>query len=137
MRKGEIPIPHIVALLLAVVVIALVGYWLFITYGPANPSGHSASCQSYAMVYCNTWQARGYTKNTDETPVVGYFKEEYPDCQDYATNMIPPFSGTDAVSELRACNALTGGTGTLGGTSGGGGTVTSVYCDPDLYICPP
>jgi hypothetical protein len=110
MKKGEIPIPHIVALLLAVVVIALVGYWLFITYGPANPEGHKAACRSAAVTYCSSWNQVGFAIDSD-APTVGWYGDYNSNCQDVQSTYLGFSDNANrvAITDKGACENLLAG----------------------------
>jgi hypothetical protein len=84
MKKGAVPIPHIVALLLGIVVIALVGYWFFVQSGLWGQQSSLTICQGNAQAYCNTWKSQStYYKADGVTPSIGWFDDlqNYPGCK--------------------------------------------------------
>ncbi len=50
MRKGEVPVGYIVAIVLGIAVIGLIGYWLFINY--LKGSDTPAECLAYKAAAC-------------------------------------------------------------------------------------
>ncbi|OGW55099.1 MAG: hypothetical protein A2Y81_05635 [Nitrospirae bacterium RBG_13_43_8] len=52
MRKGEIPVPYIVALILAVIVIAILGIWFFKSSGDTNTALNEQKCRAKLMAEC-------------------------------------------------------------------------------------
>ncbi len=52
MRKGEIPIGHIVAIILAIAVIGLIGWWLYTNYIKGENAGDTAECLGYKIAKC-------------------------------------------------------------------------------------
>ena len=58
-KKGAIPVPYIVAILLGVVVIALIGLWFFTTTGTGSGVASEAACNAKKVAYCQELVARG------------------------------------------------------------------------------
>jgi hypothetical protein len=52
MRKGEIPVPYIVALILAVIVIAILGIWFFKSTGDTNKQLNEQKCKTKLIGLC-------------------------------------------------------------------------------------
>ncbi len=71
MRKGAVPVPYIIALLLGIAVVAILGYWFFVLGGQLGGEVSQQSCTSKASIYCTTWQANGYATTEDDDPNVG------------------------------------------------------------------
>lgn len=65
MRKGEIPIGHIVAIILAIAVIGLIGWWLYTNYIKGKAGGETAECLGYKIAYCT-----GVTKDEEKVKQV-------------------------------------------------------------------
>jgi len=59
-KKGALPVPYIVAMILAVVVIAIVVYWLFFAYGEGGNAITDATCVAKKMKYCNEWRLNSW-----------------------------------------------------------------------------
>jgi len=57
-KKGDVPTPYIVALVLGVIVIALVAYWLFFSGGSFGNMIQENACKAKKMLYCNDWKAK-------------------------------------------------------------------------------
>ena len=60
MSKGEMPVGYIVAIVLGVVVIALLGYFIIVNYGPFRGVASEATCRAQLLQYCSFWSADGY-----------------------------------------------------------------------------
>lgn len=50
--KGEIPVAYIVAIILAVIVIGLIGYWLIVNVGIFGGASSEKVCQATLMEKC-------------------------------------------------------------------------------------
>jgi hypothetical protein len=50
--KGEMPVPLIVALILAVIVIGLLGYWLITSLGKTGGTATNEMCRAKLMAAC-------------------------------------------------------------------------------------
>ncbi len=61
-KKGAIPIPYIIALILGIVVLAIVAYWLFFSSGQFGGTISEASCRAKKMAYCNAWRINGWAE---------------------------------------------------------------------------
>ena len=59
MNKG-VAIPYVVSIILAVVVIAIVSYWFFITELGGSGTGTKATCDSKVLSYCQSWQSTSW-----------------------------------------------------------------------------
>jgi hypothetical protein len=75
--KGELPVPYIAALIIAIIVIGVLIYWFFIlTKEPIN-TFTLASCQARASIYCTSWATTGYNLDSDGNPqLVGKWEED-------------------------------------------------------------
>jgi hypothetical protein len=56
MNKGAVPIPYIIALVLAIIVIALVVYWLFFSSGDFGDIISEKGCEAKKMAYCSEYK---------------------------------------------------------------------------------
>jgi len=63
MGKGDVPVPYIVALVLAIVVIGLVVFWLYFSGGDFYKTISEYSCRSKMAAYCNQWKLGGDAPN--------------------------------------------------------------------------
>lgn len=60
MRKmGAVPIPYIIALVLAIAVIALISYWFFVLGGDFGGIIVEKGCEAKKMAYCSEWKTTG------------------------------------------------------------------------------
>lgn len=60
MRKGAIPVPHIIALVLGIIVVGLLAFWFFILGGRLPGETDQARCNTLIHQYCTAWSACGY-----------------------------------------------------------------------------
>jgi hypothetical protein len=56
MPKGEIPVPYIVALILAIIVIAVVAYMFFTQTGLFSGGSNEQQCNVKTVQYCLGWK---------------------------------------------------------------------------------
>jgi hypothetical protein len=59
-RKAELPIPQILAIVLLVIVLALIGYWLYTNGIGFNQVSSEVVCKSKLGFYCNQWKMSSY-----------------------------------------------------------------------------
>jgi len=89
-KKAELPIPQILAIVLLVVVLALVGYWLYSNGILFNNVSDEVVCKSKLGFYCNQWKI-AQTKPGDQDfsaacgSITNANKDKYyaPDCCTY------------------------------------------------------
>ena len=62
---GSVPVPYIIALVLAIIVLAIIAYWLFFSGTDFGRIIIEAGCKSKKMAYCNEWKTTG-TKPAEE-----------------------------------------------------------------------
>ncbi len=55
-KKGAIPIPYIVALVLAVILLSILAYWVFSSSGEFNKNMSEQSCRAKKLAYCSAWK---------------------------------------------------------------------------------
>ena len=96
--KGAIPIPYIVALVLAIAVIALIVYWLFFSGGEFDRMIREKGCDAKKLAYCNEYKASSetipsFTKNGCEG-MTDTEKENYyaPECCTFKEKFSKSFS---------------------------------------------
>jgi hypothetical protein len=77
MKKGAVPVPYIIALLLGIAVVAVLGYWFFVLGGQVGGEVTLQNCKSKATIYCNSWQTNGYAKTDDDVPNVPLIGEQW------------------------------------------------------------
>ena len=82
MRKGAVPIPYLIAIILGVVVIALLGYWFFVTGGSLSASITKGECDNKLMIYCIEWSSNNYV----EVPDFGDWSTYASGCQTHHPN---------------------------------------------------
>ncbi len=58
--KAEVPVSYIIAIIIGIAVIALLGYWFFMTGGGFRNELSSQECISLKSNFCNLWSASGY-----------------------------------------------------------------------------
>jgi hypothetical protein len=80
--KGALPVPYIVALVIAVVVIALLAILFLSSYIQSKEKSSEIICRAKEIAYCTAWAATGY--NPDSMPEKKLFSEQNPDCATYA-----------------------------------------------------
>jgi hypothetical protein len=117
MKKGAVPVPYIIALLLGIAVIAILGYWFFVLSGQWGGEVNLETCRGKAHTYSTTdihdiddsSTPEDESQNVIETrPSVGWFVDKNPACKTYAGDL--GFSGKDDVDEdVDACMSLLGG----------------------------
>lgn len=58
--KGALPVPYIVAIIIAVIVIAVLVYWFFVLSGKGNTQATDAFCRTKEFTYCTQWATAGW-----------------------------------------------------------------------------
>lgn len=69
-RKGALPVPYIVALILAIIVVALLGYWFYTVYIRGESEQSEGICRAKELAFCTQWSAAGY--DTGQKPSGGF-----------------------------------------------------------------
>ncbi len=77
MKKGAVPVPYIIALLLGIAVVAVLGYWFFVLGGQIGGEVTLQNCKSKATIYCNSWQTNGYAPTNAGDPNVPLIGEKW------------------------------------------------------------
>lgn len=60
MSKAELPVSHIVAMVLGVIVLALLGYLVYTNFIAATGAVSEETCRSQFLQYCTFWSITGY-----------------------------------------------------------------------------
>ena len=125
-KKGAVPIPYIIALLLGIAVVSILGYWFFVLGGQWGMEVTLQRCNTRAMTYCTTWRtaAYGYDKNeegsgTGKPNIVGWFFDkstvhancvvQYPTSMPEGSNALEDSGDTSestAVNNIEKCNSI-------------------------------
>ena len=80
-NKGAMPVPYIVAIVIAIIVIGILAYIFIVQSHKFGPEAQRYKCFSYAQMYCLTAATYGYDKGKDESnPNFNQFSKEYPMC---------------------------------------------------------
>jgi hypothetical protein len=82
-KKGALPVPYIVALIIAIIVIAVLIYWFLIEYIGGNNQVTLALCQGKLRVYCSSWATCNYLDTCQPKDNTGNAADFYtlnPDC---------------------------------------------------------
>jgi hypothetical protein len=65
-RKGEMPIPYIIALILGVIVLGLLAYWLYTGGVGFDKTVQESTCRTKVGFYCSSWKTNSY--QSDKLP---------------------------------------------------------------------
>jgi len=79
--KGALPVPYIVAIVIAIVVIAVLVYWFFVLSGQGGGTAIEQFCLAKRFTYCSSWAAVGY--DPEKQPGKKEFAEWAPECGTY------------------------------------------------------
>ncbi len=52
MKKGDVPVPYIVALILAAIIIGVLGYWFFVVMGKGGGVANEQICNAKMLQVC-------------------------------------------------------------------------------------
>jgi len=96
-RKGGVPVPYIVAIVLGIAVIGLIGYWLFYSSGKLGGSLAGAECSAKQVEWCS----RGYDK--DQSQDWATFAKV---CVDNKISLNPPTNCDEILSRKKDCSTL-------------------------------
>jgi len=89
--KGALPVPYIVALIIAILVIAVLVYWFFVASNQGTNTATAVLCKGNLISYCTQWATCNYQdcQPKDNTGNAADFYVLHPECN--------PFKGkTDA-----------------------------------------
>lgn len=101
MKKGQIPIPYIIALLLGIAVVAILGYWFFVLGGRIPGQVSETWCNTKKNQYCTEWFQAGFPTTMSERPGGGW-SSYAPGCTD-----IGIYAGLDDCKTLLGVEATT------------------------------
>lgn len=99
MKKG-VAVPYIVALLLAVGVIGLVGYWFVASGGKFGSSATEQDCRTKLSEWCAVWgSTNGYGTDTvtgdPKSPIKKFGTSgASPECSEFLSKLVPDRSTT-------------------------------------------
>ena len=71
LKKGEVPVAYIIALILGIAVVAILGYWFFVVQNQGGVAMNLEQCRSSASRYCTMWRDNGYALGGDNAPELG------------------------------------------------------------------
>jgi hypothetical protein len=60
MKKGALPVPYIVAIIIAIIVIAVLVYWFFVLSGKGTGTATEQFCRTKEFTYCSAWAPNNY-----------------------------------------------------------------------------
>lgn len=66
MSKGALPLPYIVAIIFAVIVIAIIAYMFFTHTGIFTVTVDEGYCEAQKLQYCYDWQRTGTAPTWDD-----------------------------------------------------------------------
>jgi hypothetical protein len=81
-KKGALPVPYIVAIIIAILVIAVLVYWFFVLTNQGTTTSSETICRGKEIAYCTQWSASGY--NPDRQPSAEDFTLWATDCATYS-----------------------------------------------------
>jgi hypothetical protein len=61
--KGALPVPYIVAIIIAVIVIAVLVYWFFVLSGKGSTTATDSFCRAREFTYCAQWATSSFDLN--------------------------------------------------------------------------
>jgi hypothetical protein len=111
MKKGAVPIPYIIALLLGIAVVAILGYWFFVLGGEWGGEMNLQKCTVRAHTYCSSWQLGNYGNSETEVPTPGWYAIVYPKCAAFASELgFSDGSGSTGhfAGDISACGTVLG-----------------------------
>ena len=71
-RKGEIPIPYILAIVLVVIVLGLLAYWLYTGGKGWDQIVSESTCRAKLKFYCNSWKVNTYAADKKPNGVTDF-----------------------------------------------------------------
>lgn len=69
MKKGALPVPYIVAIIIAIIVIAVLIYWFFVLSGKGTGTASEQFCRAKEFTYCSAWATDNFAQ--DKKPFNG------------------------------------------------------------------
>ncbi|MDI6798880.1 MAG: hypothetical protein QMD12_02705 [Candidatus Aenigmarchaeota archaeon] len=122
MKKGAVPIPYIIGLILGIIIVGLLGYWFFVLGGRLPGVITEQECNKRKTEYCTKWSVWGYAE--DRKPGGGW-NDYAPGCKEIGidvpdkTECIRLFVGLKPIGELCEAN----------------GECASGFCNPETKKC--
>lgn len=98
MSKGDLPVAHVVAIILGIIVIALLGYLIYTNFTKSTGTISEETCKAKLIQYCTLWSFCNYepTKKDAKGSIIGgcqpnnadfYDKKNNPDCDTYKAKL--------------------------------------------------
>ncbi len=98
MSKGDMPVGYIIAIVLGIIVLAVLGYWLFVTGGGAGGVVSETTCRGKFLNYCTLFSVTGYTQSPSGAGKT--FIDGNLDCKPHQSKLIGGKSEEEACKEL-------------------------------------
>jgi len=91
MRKGDVPVPYIIALILGIIVVGLLAFWFFVLGGKLPGQTTEGTCNSDINRFCTTWSACAYavTCNPAGSTAAADWQSYSPSCVSLAKESQP------------------------------------------------
>lgn len=80
LKKGAIPVPYIIALILGIVVVGILGYGFFVLGWRIPGLSAEQQCSTRKSSYCTEWARSGYADEAE--PKGGVWDDYAPGCKD-------------------------------------------------------
>lgn len=80
--KGDLPVPYIVAIVIAILVIVVLVLFFLGYFHQTTITATEAVCRAREVAYCTSWAATGY--DPEKLPDKKDFTESNPDCAAYS-----------------------------------------------------
>ncbi len=61
LMKAAMPVPYIIALVFGVIIIAVLGYWLYTQSSKSGSKGAIGECDAKKLLFCQAYKSLGYT----------------------------------------------------------------------------
>ncbi|MFH8086612.1 MAG: hypothetical protein QW609_02210 [Candidatus Aenigmatarchaeota archaeon] len=72
--KGSIPVSHILAIIFGIIILALIGYWLFMYSGLFGENLSVAECRTRLLSYCSEERVKDNLQSVSTQEWNGYEK---------------------------------------------------------------
>lgn len=89
-KRGAVPIPYIIAIIFAVAIIVLIGYWLFSTNNEFSKVIKAKMCDTKKAAYCSDWRLSGTKPEMEFSTLCGNIVHDDPDDENYKDNFYAP-----------------------------------------------
>ena len=97
MSKGDLPVAHIVAIILGIIVITLLSYLVYTNFIKVTATTSEEICKAKLQQFCTLWSFCNYVKDNPSTKdsIKGcrpnnadfYNAKNNPDCESYKTRL--------------------------------------------------